>query len=294
MESNPNKILIEAYQVPILDQAKRLSDFVPGIFHTIKSKKGLKNAIKKGFVNINGKRGYTADFIKGGELIELYRTINSDNKPSIEIDLEVLYEDEYLAVVNKPAGIVVSGNRKWTLENALSNNLLQSSHKDALNRPEPIHRLDYPTSGAILVGKTIEVVTALNKLFEHRGIQKYYNAVTIGKMEAHGVIDSPIESKMAKSEYSVLETIKSTKYRCLNLVELSPLTGRKHQLRIHMLENESPILGDLEHGIEGLILKGKGLFLHATSLHFIHPFTGKKLDVVSPLPKKFLKLFPKK
>ncbi len=155
MKINPDLKLIETYEVPKMDIRERLSDFAPGIFKTVFSKKGIKKAIKKGLITINGDQGYTSDYIVGGETIALYRSTISKSKPTIHIALDIIYEDEYLAIVNKPPGILVSGNKKFTLENALPSILKKSSQPGALERPEPIHRLDYPTSGALLIGKQI-------------------------------------------------------------------------------------------------------------------------------------------
>lgn len=282
---------IESHLVPKLENQKRLSDYAVGIFNTITTRKGIKKAIKNGLVTINGQQGFTADFITGGELIELFRADESTNKPIIDIPIEVIYEDDFLAIVNKPSGILVSGNKKWTVENALLPHLTKSTQKDALQRPEPIHRLDYPTSGALLIGKTAKSVVVLNKLFESREIEKTYLAVSIGKMEINGTINLPIDDKNSTSLYTVLETIDSPKYGCFNLVKLTPETGRRHQLRKHLASIGNPILGDILYGTEGLILKGKGLYLHAYSLQFNHPFTKEEIVVKVPAPKKFKKLF---
>ncbi len=283
---------IETYEVPKLDKQERLSDHIPGKFQAISSKKGMKKAIEKRLVKINGEIGHTADYLTGGEIIELFQSKPKEHKTEIDLDLEVLFEDEYLAVINKPAGIVVSGNKRWKLENALNKNLSLSKEKDALTRAEPIHRLDLPTSGALLCGKTHKAVMLLNKLFEEKKIEKIYHAVTIGKMEEEGQIDSEIKTKNASTSFKLLKTIESEKFEQLNLVELKPLTGRRHQLRIHLLELSNPILGDAKYGIEGKQLKGKGLYLHASSLEFTHPITLENLRVQSNLPKKFEKLFP--
>jgi len=251
----------------------------------------MKKAIDKGWVRINEKTASTGDYLFGGETIELSfeETIE---RPVIELEVGVLFEDQFLAIVNKPAGIEVSGNRKWTLENALSFNLKSSSELDVLKYPEPIHRLDYPTSGALLIGKTNTAVIELNRMFAEREIAKTYMAITIGKMPDSGIVDSEIDEKASKSEFKLLQTVTSERFGYLNLVELSPKTGRRHQLRKHMAEIENPILGDREYGTEGLILSGKGLYLHSVSLSFIHPFTKEKLTVEAPLPKKFVKIFP--
>lgn len=285
--------LLESKILPILDEKIRLSDIPAEMFKSISSRKAFKNAIKNGLVHLNGHQAYTADYVIGGEQIEIFEDAHHKIKPTIDLKLEVLFEDEFLAVVNKPAGILVSGNKKWTLENALPSNLTKSKEEGALDYPEPIHRLDYPTSGVLLIGKTKKMVILLNHLFEERQVQKIYHAVTIGKMEQEGVCESEIENKVCKSTYQVLSSLESPKYGFLNLVQLSPHTGRRNQLRIHMLEMGNPIFGDLKYGKEGLISRGSGLFLHASSLQFIHPVSHEELFIEKSLPKKFLRLFPK-
>ncbi|MCF6307979.1 MAG: RluA family pseudouridine synthase [Flavobacteriaceae bacterium] len=291
---NPELNKVESYSVPDLEERKRLSDFAPGIFKTIFSKKGIKKAIKKGYITINGDVGYTSDYVNGGEIIELFQQKEAPKKPIIDVPIQVVYEDDYLAIVNKPAGLLVSGNKKFTLQNALSFNLQKSKQKDALSYPEPIHRLDYPTSGALLIGKTTQAVILLNKMFEEREIQKKYFAITIGHQDDSGIIEASVNVKASKSEYIVVSRLESRKYESLNLVELVPFTGRRHQLRIHLASIGNPILGDIKYGKEGLLGKGNGLYLHAFSLKFYHPFLKKDLEVSVSLPKKFIKLFQKK
>ncbi|WP_066631650.1 RluA family pseudouridine synthase [Labilibacter marinus] len=269
----------------------RLSDFVLGRFVSLVSNKSTKKAVKNGLVWVNGQRGYSGDYIAGGEHIELMQGEEKKNVPQLNLEIEVCYEDEYLAVVNKPAGLLVSGNKHRTLENALSSNLLLSQETDALQRPEPIHRLDYPTSGALLIGKTKQAVLALNKVFEERSITKKYVAITVGKQEESGMVELDVDGKNAKSSYRLLNAVTSERFGFLNLVELTLFTGRRHQLRIHMQSIGNPILGDAEYGKEGQVLQGKGLYLHSHSLEFTHPFTNKTLKVEVNPPKKFNKLF---
>ena len=266
----------------------RLSDYAPGKFKSITSKKGMKKAIDKGLVKVNGRVAYTSKYIHGGESIELFR--KDENLPSISLDLEVLYTDEHLAIINKPSGIVVSGNKLKTIVNALPNSIEQSREPDALLRPQPAHRLDYPTSGVLLIGKTSSTLTKLNKLFEAKEIHKTYHAITIDKMPVEGNIETPINGKTAVTAYTVTKEIPSPKFNFLNLVTLHPQTGRRHQLRIHMSELGNPILGDQQYGLKQNNSKSKGLYLHASSISFIHPHTGDKISITAPLPKKFGKI----
>ncbi|WP_299160580.1 RluA family pseudouridine synthase [uncultured Tenacibaculum sp.] len=282
---------IETHKVPLLEKPIRLQEYAVGIFKTIPTKSGIKKAIKKELVFVNGKLASTALFIIGNELIELFKTEETTSFKRLELPLEVLFEDDYLAIIYKPSGILVSGNSFATIDNALQQNLTKSTLFDAV-RPRPVHRLDYPTSGVLLIGKTTSSITALNQLFEKKQIQKTYHAIGIGKMERNGEIDFPIDSKEAFTTYEVIKTVPSVRFKYLNLVLLQPKTGRKHQLRKHLLSIENPILGDKEHYIEGLILNGKGLYLHASSLKFTHPFTKENLSIKKELPKKFNKIFP--
>jgi 23S rRNA pseudouridine1911/1915/1917 synthase len=283
--------LRESFVLPQMPGMVRLSDLSPEFFRTVASRKGLKKAIAKGLVHINGRVGHSGDHLHGGEQIACYSEGGAMH-PVLSLGLAVLWEDDHLAVVLKPAGLEVSGNRKWTLENALPFNLRPSGQPDALQRAEPIHRLDYPTTGAVLVGKTTGAVAALNRLFETKAVRKTYLAITIGKMDDRGEVCQPVDGKPSSSAYSVLRSVASQRFGVLNLVALQPATGRRHQLRRHMAVIGNPILGDATYGSEGLVLKGNGLYLHALSLGFLHPFSGEEVQVEAPVPAKFLRIFP--
>ncbi|WP_152287262.1 RluA family pseudouridine synthase [Flavicella marina] len=293
MNSNSPKLLkIESYIVPTLLKKTRLQDLAADMFTMLPTKSGVKKALKNKLVKIDNQIVNSSTFLYGGETIDLYQNQKNNQKPTIQIALKIIYEDEHLALINKPAGITVSGTKKYTLENALSGNLAKSKEPDALIRPEPIHRLDHPTSGILLIGKTSKSVVALNKLFENRTIRKTYYAITIGKMQPFGSIETAIETKNARTSYEVIYSEKSDRFDFLNLVKLSPHSGRKHQLRIHLSEQETPILGDKTYGSEGKILNGNGLYLHAYSLEFTHPITGDTINYKAKPPKKFTRLFP--
>ncbi len=283
--------VIESHTVSNLPESVRISDYVAGIFTTIPSRKGMKKAIDRGRVLLNGKRARTADQLVGGERIELLEN-HLQNRPEIPLSLRVIYEDDQLAVIDKPAGVEVSGNKRWTITNALSTNLQASSEPDALRFAHPVHRLDFPTSGVLLVGKTASCVMALNRLFEERKVEKVYHAVVIKEIIAEGDIHFPVDGKSSHTHFQLLQSVHSERFGSLNLLQLHPYTGRRHQLRKQLSELGNPILGDKDYGIEGLILNGKGLYLHASSLRFIHPFTKAEIFVESTLPKKFRKLFP--
>lgn len=244
-------------------------------------------------MTVNGIIASSATLIHGGECIGL--TLPKEVSPGkrLILPLKVLFEDEYLAVIYKPAGILVSGNTFKTITNALPQNIAPSVLDDA-TKPQPVHRLDYATTGVLLVGKTSSAIRALNRMFEDNKVEKIYYAVTIGNMNDQGKIISEIEGKRSQSNYNVLEAVSSKRFETLNLVELKPKTGRRHQLRKHLSSIGNPILGDKEYGIESLILNGKGLYLHAYSLRFIHPFTSHQVYIKAELPQRFKKIFSAK
>jgi 23S rRNA pseudouridine1911/1915/1917 synthase len=267
-----------------------LQEYGVGIFEATVTKSALKKVLKKEHLTVDGEIATSATLIKGGEKICLVSSEKESSNRKLDLKLKVLFEDDYLAIIHKPAGILVSGNTFKTIANALPQNLKTSNLSDATT-PQPIHRLDFGTTGLLLVGKMNRSIRALNKLFEKQEIQKTYYAVTIGEMRYFGRITSPIDDKEAQSNYTLGDSVSSERFGKLNLVQLEPKTGRKHQLRKHLSSIGNPILGDTDYGIENLILKGKGLYLHAYSLKFIHPFTNELVHVKDELPEKFKKMF---
>ncbi|WP_299100800.1 RluA family pseudouridine synthase [uncultured Winogradskyella sp.] len=277
--------------MPLRSAPIRLQEYGVGIFDACPTKSALKKALKKNYILVNGKIATSATYINGGEIITLSTPESTHSHKRLHFNLKVLFEDEYLAVIHKPAGILVSGNHFKTIANALQQNLKTSTLADA-SKPQPVHRLDFATTGILLIGKTSKSIRTLNKRFENKNIKKTYFAVTIGSMKnKEGTIATHIEDKVAQSKYSVEQTVSSKRFGQLNLVKLEPLTGRRHQLRIHLSQLGNPILGDKDYGINDLILNGKGMYLHAYSLEFVHPFTQENICLISELPEKFKKLF---
>jgi len=246
--------------------------------------------LKKQYITVNDVIATTATLMQGGETIRLCIPEEIGTKRKLIFSLEVLFEDENIAAIHKPAGILVSGNTFKTIANALAQNIKRSNLPDATT-PQPVHRLDYPTTGILLVGKTRSGIRALNKMFEDKKIRKTYYAVSIGEMNKKGEIITEIEGKRSISNYVVSKSVPSKRFGVLKLLKLEPETGRRHQLRIHLSGIGNPILGDKEYGIDGMMLGGKGLYLHAYSLEFIHPFTAKKMLLTDELPEKFKKIF---
>ncbi len=245
--------------------------------------------IKRGELRINGQPASTGDWIESGQILE--RVDPQQSTPTTyRHALEVVFEDDYLAIINKPPGMEVSGNKFKTIENALAGNLAASSQLDSLAWSRPVHRLDYSTSGLLLVAKTASIQVALGRQFEEQKIQKRYCAVVSGLVENAGQVDTPIKGQSALSHYSAIESVHSLRSGALSLVHLFPATGRTHQLRIHMAGIGHPIVGDQKYGTKGHVLKGKGLFLSATQLRFLHPATEQKITISLKTPPKFAAL----
>ncbi|WP_420538571.1 RluA family pseudouridine synthase [Maribacter polysiphoniae] len=276
--------------VPKQSTPIRLQEYGVGIFEAVSTKSALKKALKKHCITVNGVLATTATFIHGGECIRLSLPEIARPKKKLVFPLQVLFEDDYLAIIHKPAGILVSGNSFKTIAHALPQNLKQSNLPDATT-PQPVHRLDFATTGILLVGKTRQSIRALNKLFENKAVKKTYYAITMGEMDERGEIISAIDGKKSQSNYTLCDSVPSERFGQLNLVELEPRTGRRHQLRKHLSHIGNPILGDKEYGTEGLILNGKGMYLHAYSLQFIHPFTHGEMHFKDGFPQRFKKIF---
>ena len=218
---------------------------------------------------------------------------------SENIPLEVVYEDSDLAVINKPAGLVVHpapGNLEHTLVNAAMHRFKTLSSVNPA-RPGIVHRLDKETSGLLVIARNNQAHQNLAKQFAEHSIKRRYIALVEGKVEFdEDVIEVPIgrhprkrknmsvgygpESKYARTRYRTIS--RSEKF---SLLELEPFTGRTHQLRVHLAFLGHPILGDSKYGKEKSF---KRLGLHAKSIGFIHPRTGKFIEFSSPLPEEFL------
>lgn len=260
--------ILESYIVPDHLDEPRLSDYACVAFEKIiPSKKGIKKAIKRGCILVDGQVGDTGWKLKSGQRLELLSDYSKIPK-IYELDLEVLYEDEKVAVVHKPAGLITSGNEFRTLYNALGFNLQKSKLPDALPYPTPCHRLDKSTSGCVIVAKTKSAQIDIGKQFSKKNIKKTYFSIVHGELPPKGRIDSLINGQEAVTTYKTIQQIKSKSEEIFTIVEMYPLTGRTHQLRIHFSKIGHPILGDKLYGKPGNIFLHKGLFLCAVSIKF--------------------------
>lgn len=273
------------HTVPPGTEAIRLSDYGAGIFAGLPSRAGFKKAIKRSEIQVDGRPGATGIVVKPGMEIAW---IPGDNKPPkiYKMPLEVVFEDDYLAIVNKPGGLVVSGNQFKTLENVLPGHLKKSPERDALNTPRAVHRLDAPTSGLVIIAKTQKARIELGRQLEKKEITKKYQAVVIGNSPGSWESTEPIDSKEALTRFRKIDAVPSLVSGTLTLLEAEPVTGRTHQIRKHLHKMNLPILGDKLYSSLG-VLKGKGLFLCAVSISLQHPSTGHTLNIKIDPPRKF-------
>jgi len=280
-------IVLDSHIVPEGIAEIRLSDYAREIFSQIPSAKGIKKAIKRGEIRVNGEVAKTGDWVQSGQKIELIESEDRIPGKAFNYPLDILFEDEHLAVILKPAGLVVSGNLFRTVENAAFHQIQRSSRPDALAFPRPVHRLDRLTSGLLLFAKTRSSRMELGRQFEKQEVSKTYQALVMGNVPEKGSFAGDVQGKSAHTDFQLITKVPSLRNEWLSLVELQPHTGRTHQLRIHLSEAGFPILGDALHGVPGNILKGRGLFLAAVALSFTHPETGLPQHFESPPPAKF-------
>lgn len=237
--------------------------------------------------------------IKTDDVFKIYvqDTMQDIIKPQ-DIPLDIVYEDQDLAIINKPCGMVVHpapGNYEHTLVNALLKHFKELSDVNP-KKPGIVHRLDKETSGLLVIAKNNFTHLALTKQFSRHNIKRKYIALVKGKMEFdEEIIELPIgrhpykrknmwvsfdkKTKYAKTYY---HTLKRTKE--FSILELEPYTGRTHQLRVHLAFLEHPILGDTRYGKNNEFSR---LALHAKSIGFIHPRTAKFVEFFCEVPKEF-------
>ncbi len=213
------------------------------------------------------------------------------------IPLSIVYEDDDLLVVDKPAGMVVHpahGHRSGTLVNALLSRYPQLAEVGGAERAGIVHRLDKDTSGLILVAKNEAAQQELQRQFKHHAVEKVYLALVEGRLEPErGIIDAPIgRDKQQRKRMAVVRSGRqaSTAYRVIErfedhtLVEVRPQTGRTHQIRVHFAFIGHPLVGDRVYGYRRQRLGLGRQFLHAQALSFRLPSSGEVVEFHSPLP----------
>lgn len=259
----------------------------------------VQTLIHDGLVTVDGRFVKASYRLEGGETI-LVRLplVDEEVEPQPEsIPLEVLYEDNDVVAINKPAGMVVHpayGNTSGTLVNAVLARWPQTADFSEAERAGIVHRLDKETSGVILIAKTAFALTHLQQQFRDRAVQKRYVVLVEGTPDTpEGIIDAPIgrdpqqrkrmavvrDGREAVTEFHVTE-----QYADFSLLDALPKTGRTHQIRVHLAFIGHPVVGDSVYGRRKQAIKMKRHFLHAASITFALPGNGESLTVEAPLP----------
>ncbi len=286
MKTFEGRKIIEEQLVHGLEGAQNVYEYLPGKLICIPSRKGVKKAFGRRQILINGKVAKSFDSVSNNDQIQVLEYLGTVSKV-YDLSLNVLFEDDFLAIVEKPPGLPTSGNKWKTLQNAIPGNVKSSSHADSLSVPLTVHRLDAKTHGLVIIAKTSTSRIRLGELFEQRKVQKTYTAIVQGEIKGEGIFESEVDHKHALTHYRAKESFAHVQDKWNTIIELSPVTGRKHQLRVHLSEAGHPIVGDVKYSSKSDVLKGKGFFLSANRIEFEHPFTNEKIIVAVDLPNKF-------
>jgi len=288
-----------------LDQA--ICHFLPDY-----SRSKIQDWIKQGFIQLNDTTPKPKTKVYVGDVLQLDipPTTKTYDQPE-QVEFDIIFQDEHLFVVNKPAGLVVhpaAGHASGTLLNGL---LFRDPALEQLPRAGIVHRLDKDTTGVMVVARTLKAHTTLVEALQSRLVKREYVAITQGVVTAGRTIDEPIgRHPVDRKRMSVQENGKHAithftvreKYRKHSLIDVRLETGRTHQIRVHMAYLRYPLLGDQVYGgrlaipagispeLEQQIRGFKRQALHAFRLSFEHPVTGELLSFEADLPKDMVQL----
>ncbi|MSS43850.1 RluA family pseudouridine synthase [Anaerosalibacter bizertensis] len=272
------------------------------------SRSNIQKMIKEGLITVNGKKIKPRYLVRTGDYIEIkILEPKKINIPAENIPLNILYEDDDIAIIDKPQGMVVhpaSGNYSGTLVNALLYHMDSLSTMGGQERPGIVHRLDKDTSGLLIISKNDFSHSILVNEIKERRVKRIYYCLVYGNVKVDkGVINAPIgrdpvdrrrmtvidkNSKEAITHFKVLE-----RFNRYTLLEVELETGRTHQIRVHMAYIGHPVVGDAVYSNKKSIFGLKGQLLHAKRLSFYHPRKGDYLEFESKLPNYFISILKK-
>ena len=292
--------------VPVELAGERVDRVAAALFEDF-SRAELSRWIVAGALTMDGQACKPKTRVVGGEMLRLVaqREVREAWQEAQQIDLAVVFEDEHLLIINKPAGLVVhpgAGNPDRTLVNGL---LHHRASLAGLPRAGVVHRLDKDTSGVMVVAASELAQLRLSRMISGRKINRQYVCVSEGRMVAGQDVDAPIgrdphvrtrqaireDGKPARTQFRVRE-----RYRAHTLVEAHLFTGRTHQIRVHMQSIGYPLVGDRRYGARGKVPRGASpqliellhafprQALHAESLEFEHPITKQSMAFTAPWP----------
>jgi len=289
------------------DAGKRLDLYLVEKLGKDSSRSHIQKLIKSENVLLNKNETFAHHKISPGDEIRVVfaQPQAPDEVKAEKIPLDIIYEDESIIVINKPAGMVVhpaAGNFSRTLANALLHHCKRLSQEGGPLRPGIVHRLDKDTSGLMIAVKTDAAHRDIAKQFKQRQVERRYIAIVKGVVQVDtGKIDFPIgrhprnrkkmavsylDAKPAETSFKVLKRFKDA-----TLLEITPITGRTHQIRVHMASYGHALLGDPKYGKKGGLTRQA---LHAYKIKFRHPDSDKIVEFESPLPRDLEEYIEKK
>ena len=294
---------MEEYKV--IDENSRLDKYITDK-NKMYSRSIIQKMIEEGNILVNGKKTKSSYKVAPGDVVTIkdYEPKEDIKLKPQKIELNVIYEDKDIIIINKENGMVVhpgNGNPDGTLANAILERC-----KDSLSgiggtiRPGIVHRIDKDTSGLVIVAKNDSAHVEISKQIQERKVTKTYIALVRGNVkENEATINMPIGrsskdrkkmavSKKGKEAITHFKVLK--RYDGFTLLELEIETGRTHQIRVHLAEIGFPIVGDMVYSNGKNPFGVEGQMLHAAKLEFVHPTTNKKVIFEAPLPKYFLEV----
>ncbi len=279
-----------------IDRGKRLDHFLQERLPQY-SRSRLQDWIKKGRVIVGGAAQKASHQLRGGELVDVQPAeLAPLNAVAEDLPIDILYQDDAVIAVNKPAGVVVhagAGNHTGTLTNALVHHFGTLSSVGGALRPGIVHRLDRYTSGVLLVARTDAAHRSLAAQFAKRTVEKTYFALVHGSVPAEtGRITTPITrdpvrrtrmtTKLGTGRTALTSFEVLRRYEKYSYLKVKIGTGRTHQIRVHLASIGHPVAGDKLYGAPGN--PGPRFFLHAASIAFDSPDNGQRIAVAAPLP----------
>lgn len=309
-------VIVEMMHVVTEDQAGLRIDKVASQAFSDFSRVQLQNWITDGSLLYNGSVQKPKVRVKADDVLHLSTTLQQHGEDQPEnIDIDVVYEDDDVLVINKPVGMVVhpgAGNQNGTLVNALLYHYPQQHH---LPRAGLVHRIDKDTSGLLLIGKTKPAQMALMEQLKDKSVYRHYKCVVAGdqaSLSRHRRIDAPIgRHRNQRTKMTVMTAGREAVTHLLNvtplnenycLLDVGLETGRTHQIRVHLSHVTYPLVGDRVYGGRRQLRSGlteaqrqainnfPRQALHAYTLGFVHPTTGEDIEVTTPLPEDMQKL----
>ena len=287
------------------ETGERIDSFLSGKTEFTRTR--IQQLIKEHNITVNGKATKSSYKIEKDDkiVIEVPEAETTEIKPE-NIKIDIVYEDSYIVVINKQAGLVVHpahGHYSGTLVNAILYHIKDLSGINGEIRPGIVHRLDKDTSGLIVIAKNDKVHVTLTEMFQEKKIRKTYLAILKGKLnKSEGKVVTQIgRDKNDRKKMTVIDDITKgktaiTNYRVISqnslftLVKVNIETGRTHQIRVHMRHLGYPILGDSVYGRKD---NEKRQMLHAYRLEFLHPVTGNPMEFIGEIPEDFQRALKK-